>query len=199
MEDDRNEQDPLLDYFTDMDHLRNEFATRINSKRPNKKIFSIYGVGGVGKSSLFKMFRLSCKSSGIPVALVSGEDAKSSVNILHGWAEDLRTDGIKVSTFLKTLEHYRVILVKVGEKSKKKPIVDIASKAASKTAETASGALIGAAIGSIFPGIGTAIGSAVGGIIGGMGADALIDTLHGQGFEKEDIDLILDPSKKFNF
>lgn len=196
MENNKNEQDPLLSYFTDMDHLRSEFSKRVNNELPNKKIFSIYGVGGVGKSSLLKMFRLNCKSDGIPVALVSGEDAKSPVEILLGWADDLKDDGIKMPSFWKTMDHYRSTLAKVGEKSKKQPIADIASKAASKTAETASGALIGAAVGSIFPVIGTAIGSAVGGIIGGMGADALIDALRGQGFAKEDIDLILDPSKK---
>ena len=113
----KNDQDPLLSYFTDMDHLRSEFSKRVDSGLPNKRIFSIYGVGGVGKSSLLKMFRLHCKSERIPVALVSGEDAKSPVDILVGWANDLKDNGIKMSSFWKTMGHYQRILAKVGEKS----------------------------------------------------------------------------------
>jgi tetratricopeptide (TPR) repeat protein len=190
----------LQNYFTDMEYLRGIFKDFVSTTKLSKRLIVLHGVGGVGKSSLLSMFRLECKSEKIPVALASGDDAKSVLDILTRWAEDLKTDGIKLPTLGKTLETYRFIQAKVDEQAKKtqesrNKMADIAGKAASKTAETAGGALMGAAIGSVIPGLGTAIGGTLGGVLGGMGAEALTDWLRGF-LAKPDIDLLLDPAKR---
>jgi ABC-type transport system involved in cytochrome c biogenesis ATPase subunit len=63
----------LLSYFTDVEHLRNVFKEYVSSVKLPKRLIVIHGVGGVGKSSLLRMFRLHCKSEKIPVALASAE------------------------------------------------------------------------------------------------------------------------------
>lgn len=190
----------LQSYFTDMEHLRGMFKEYAAAPSLTKRIIVIHGVGGSGKSSLLRMFRIHCKSEKVPVALASGDDAKSALDVITHWMEDLKIDGVKFSLLSKTMETYRAIQAKVGDQAKKTQnagsrMADIASKAASKTAETAGGALLGAAIGSVVPGVGTAIGGALGGVISGMGAEALTDWLRGF-LTKPDIDLLLDPAKR---
>jgi tetratricopeptide (TPR) repeat protein len=191
----------LQSYFTDMEHLRGLFKDYVSAQKLPKRLIVFHGVGGVGKSSLLRMFRLHCKSEKIPVALASGDDTKSVLDVITRWTEDLKEDGIKFPSLSKTLDSYRAIQAKVDDQTKKTQttgsrMADIASKAASKTAETAGGALLGAAIGSIVPGVGTAIGGAIGGVVSGMSADALTDWLRGF-LTKPDIDLLLDPAKRF--
>lgn len=189
----------LLSYFTDVEHLRNLFKEYITSPKLLKRLIVIHGVGGVGKSSLLKIFRLQCKNESIPVALTSGDDAKSVFDVITFWTDELKEDGIKFPLLNKTLESYRSVQAKVNDQVKKSQnrMADIASKAASKTAESAGGALLGAAIGSIVPGIGTAIGGVLGGVVSGMGAEALTDWLRGF-LTKPDVDLLLDPTKRLS-
>lgn len=190
----------LQSYFTDMEHLRGMFKEYVAAPSLTKRIIVIHGVGGSGKSSLLRMFRIHCKSVKIPVALASGDDTKSIFDVITRWMDDLKEDGVKFSSLSKTIETYRAIQAKVDDQAKKTQnagsrMADIASKAASKTAETAGGALLGAAIGSIVPGIGTAIGGALGGVVSGMGAEALTDWLRSF-LTRPDIDLLLDPAKR---
>ena len=190
----------LLDYFTDVEHLRGMFKDYVAASSLPKRMIVIHGVGGVGKSSLLSMFRIYCKSEKIPVALASGDDAKSVFDVITHWMYDLKAGGVKFSSLSKTIETYRAIQAKVDEQVKKaqntsRRMADIASKAASKTAETAGGALVGAAIGSVIPGVGTAIGGALGGVVSGMGTEALTDWLRSF-LTKPDIDLLLDPAKR---
>ena len=189
----------LQSYFTDMDRPRDMFKEFVASEKLPKRLIVFHGVGGVGKSSLLRMFRLHCKNMKIPVALASGDDAKSALDVVTRWTEDLKGDGVKFAAFSKTLESYRAIQAQVEDQVRQSQnrVADIASKAASKTAETAGGALLGAAIGSVIPGIGTAIGGALGGVVSGMGAEALSDWLRGF-LSKPDIDLLLDPAKKLS-
>ncbi len=200
----QNSQDAeLAKFFTDVEPLRDWFDKAIARGEGGitpplpKRLLVIHGVGGIGKSSLLRMFRLNCKTARVAVALASGDEAKSAVDVLTRWAEDLKSDGVNLPTFSKTLEHYRAIQAKVESKTDeaRKKLGDVAGKAASKTAEAAGGAALGAALGSVIPGIGTAAGAALGGVIGGMGAEALVDYLRGF-LTKPDIDLLLDPSKK---
>ena len=189
----------LQSYFTDMERPRDMFKNFVSAEKLPKRLIVFHGVGGVGKSSLLRMFRLHCKSENIPVALASGDDAKSVLDVITRWTEDFKENGIKFLALSKTLESYRAIEAKVEDQVKKSQnkVADIASKAASKTAETAGGALLGAAIGSVIPGVGTAIGGALGGVVSGMGAEALVDWLRGF-LTKPDIDLLLDPAKKLS-
>ncbi len=190
----------LLDYFTDDEHLRNVFKEYVAVSSLPKRMIVIHGVGGIGKSSLLRMFRIHCKSEKIPVALASGDDTKSIFDVITRWMDDLKEDGVKFSSLSKTVETYRTIQAKVDEQSKKAQnsgsrMADIASKAATKTAEKTGEVLLGAAIGSVIPGIGTAIGGVLGSVISGMGAEELTDWLRGF-LTKPDIDLLLDPAKR---
>ncbi|HSA99967.1 MAG TPA: hypothetical protein VLE49_04905, partial [Anaerolineales bacterium] len=188
----------LQNFFTDVEQLRNAFGSSLSAAPPlSKRLLVIHGVGGVGKSSLLRMFRLHCKTVNIPVALASGDETKSSFDILARWAEDLKADGVKLPAFGKRYEHYREIQAKVDTQAKRTitNLGDVASKAAAETAKAAGGALAGAAIGSVIPGLGTAVGGAIGGVLGGMGVEALTDWLRGF-LKQDDIDLLLDPAKK---
>ena len=192
-----NPDQELAEFFTDVEYLREAFNNSVAAPTLTKRLLVIHGVGGVGKSSLLRMFRLHCKGVDVPVALASGDEAKSALDVLTRWTDDLKVDGAAFPVFGKTFEHYREIQARVDAQAKKagSRAADLAGKAASKTAEAAGGALAGAAVGSIIPGIGTVIGGALGGVLGGMGAEALTDWLRGF-LTKPDIDLLLDPAKK---
>ena len=107
----------LLDYYTNVEHLRETFKALILSPMLEKRLLVIHGVGGVGKSSLLRMFRLHCKSVNIPIALTSGDEAKSALDVLYfktpsgeerGWVSDLKVDGVRLKKFSATLKRYTV-------------------------------------------------------------------------------------------
>jgi tetratricopeptide (TPR) repeat protein len=185
--------DDLQSFFTDVEHLRGAFAALVAAPTLSKRILVIHGVGGIGKTSLLRMFRLHCKNVHVPVALASGDESKSAPAILSDWANDLKTDGVQLKKLSQTLQHFRLIQAKAEDKAREsqQKAGDLAGKAAGKVAETAAGAAIGAIIGSAIPGLGTLVGA-----LGGMGAEALVDWLRGQGFSGPDIDLLLDATKR---
>jgi tetratricopeptide (TPR) repeat protein len=170
----------LQNYFTDVEHLREWFNNAIAAPTLKKRLLIIHGVGGVGKSSLLRMFRLHCKSVGVPVALASGDEQKSTLDVLARWADDLKADGVVLPEFGKTFQQYRAIQAKVENE---------ATKVAGKLAKGAAATVV-ETVASTIPGIGPLVGK-----LGGMGAEALVDWL--RGFLKQpDIDLLLDPAKK---
>lgn len=175
-----NHDKELSEFFTDVEHLRDWFKNAVAAPTLPKRLLVIHGVGGVGKSSLLRMFRLHCKSVSVPVALASGDEAKSALDVLTRWTEDLKADGIALPTFGKTYEHYRAIQAKVENES---------AKTAEKLAKGAAKTVIETAA-STIPGVGPLVGK-----LGGMGAEALVDWLRGF-LTKPDIDLLLDPAKK---
>ena len=109
----------LAEFFTDVEHLRDAFKNAVAAPTLTKRLFVIHGVGGVGKSSLLRMFRLHCKSVNVPVALASGDEAKSAFDVLARWTEDLKVDRVAFPAFGKTYEHYREIQAKVDAQAKK--------------------------------------------------------------------------------
>lgn len=189
----------LARFFTDFDYLQQVFKELVVAPTLRKHILVIHGVGGIGKTSLLRMYRLTCKGEKIPVALASGDDTKSAIEVLAQWSSDLKDDKVSLRTFSKGYEHYRELQAKVDEqvqkaKATRDKALDVASKAASKTAEAAGGAALGAAIGSLIPGIGTVVGSALGGILGGLGTETLIEWLR-EFLTKSDVDFLLEPTK----
>lgn len=185
-------------YFTDVEELREAFKNAVAAPTLAKRLLMIHGVGGVGKSSLLRMFRLHCRTAGVPAALASADDARSVADVLADWEADLKTGGVALLAFAKTYENYRAIQAKVEEKARKDAgaqALTVAGKAAAKTGEAVGGAVIGGAIGSVIPGLGTAAGVALGSVLGGAGAEALTDWL--RGFLKQpDIELYVDPTKR---
>jgi len=170
----------LQTYFTDVEYLRKMFKQWLAAPELPKRMLVIHGVGGVGKSSLLRMFRLDCKSIGVPVALASGDEQKSALEVLTRWADDLKADGVALLDFSKTFQQYRAIQAKV-ESEASKMVGKLAKGAAATVVET---------VASTIPGIGPLLSK-----LGGVGAEALIDWL--RGFLKQpDIDLLLDPARK---
>jgi hypothetical protein len=45
------------------------------------------------------MFRLHCKGVNVPVALASGDEAKSAFDILVRWTDDLKADRVTLPAF----------------------------------------------------------------------------------------------------
>lgn len=172
----------LQSYFTDMEHLRGLFRQYVSEPALPKRLIVLHGVGGVGKSSLLRMFRLHCRNQNVPVALASGDEAKSTLDVITRWTEDLKEVGIKFPAFSKTLDSYRAIQAKVDVEAKKTS-GQMASKAAGTVVSTFA---------AMIPGIGPLVGP-----LGGMGAEALADWLRGF-LTKPDIDMLLDPAKKLS-
>ncbi|CAG0981246.1 hypothetical protein ANRL4_01885 [Anaerolineae bacterium] len=171
----------LAEFFTDVESLREAFNNAVAAPTLAKRLFVIHGVGGVGKSSLLRMFRLHCRSVNVPVALASGDEAKSALDVLVRWVDDLKVEHVAFPASGKTYEHYRALQAKVEVETGK--IAGQAVKGAAKTAiETAA---------STIPGIGLLLGK-----LGGTSVEALADILLSRGFKKPDIDLLLDPTKK---
>jgi tetratricopeptide (TPR) repeat protein len=170
----------LQNYFTDVEHLREMFKQWLAAPALPKRLLIVHGVGGVGKSSLLRMFRLHCKSVGVPVALASGDEQKSALEVLTRWADDLKADGVRLPEFDKTFQQYRAIQAKVENE---------ATKLAGKLAKSAAATVV-ETVASTIPGIGPLLGK-----LGGMGAEALVDWLRGF-LTRPDIDLLLDPAKK---
>jgi tetratricopeptide (TPR) repeat protein len=171
----------LAEFFTDVEHLRGAFKDAVAAPTLTKRLFVIHGVGGVGKSSLLRMFRLHCKSVNVPVALASGDETKSALDVIVRWADDLKADSVAFPVFGKTYEHYRALQAKVETEAGK--IAGQAVKGVAKTTiETAA---------STIPGIGPLLGK-----LGGTSVEALADILMSHGFQKPDIDLLRDPTKE---
>lgn len=175
--------DGLEAYFTDVEHLRELFKTLVAAPALSKRLLIIHGVGGVGKSSLLRMFRLHCRRTIVPVGLASGDEAKSAVEVLIRWADDLKTDKLQLSTFAKTIGNYQKIQAKVEGQAKeaRNKVAGTLGKAAAKT-------LLETTVSTI-----PVVGPLVSGL-SGVGAEALVDWL-GSFLKKPEIDLLLDPVK----
>ena len=57
------------EYFTDAEVPRVLFKEALAKKELTKRILVIHGIGGIGKTSLLRIFSQDCKTAGIPVAL----------------------------------------------------------------------------------------------------------------------------------
>ena len=181
------EDSDLEQFFTDAEYALQVFEELVTADRLPKRLLVIHGVGGVGKSTLLKMYRLSCYRRGIPVALVGAEDAPSSVDVLASWTEDLSNMGVRLRSFTKSLDHYRALQSKVEAKAEKakeamRGAAGELGKAAAKTAVEMAA--------STIPVIGPLVAA-----LGGMGTEAAIDWLRGF-LSKPDLDFYLDPSKR---
>ena len=127
------------------------------------------------------MFRLHCKSAGVPITLVSGDEAISVVDVLSRWMDQLKVDGVTLPCFGKTLEQYRATLVRAETE-----VGEIAGKAIKGAAKVATETVL-----STVPGFGPILAK-----LGSSGVEALTDMLLSRGFKKPDIDLLLNPASE---
>lgn len=172
-------QDAQLEvYFTDMEHLQNLFQGLASAPSLTRRILFIYGVGGVGKSTLLRMFRLFCKHQSIPVGLISAEEIKSSIDVLANLTEGLAQDDVRLPKFSSTHRHYRAIQAEIARKGQK--IEGTTAKLGKVTAKT----LVQMAA-SAIPVVGPLAGT-----LGSMGMEAFVDWLRGF-LSQSDIDLYL--------
>lgn len=184
-----NEDTDLIEFYTNSEHALQVFDQLVTARNLSKRLLVIHGIGGVGKSTLLKMYMLSCQRYHIPAALVASEETPSPVDVLAGWAEDLSNSGVMLPTFQKTLNHYRAIQAKVEAEAKKTS--QAASQLASNLGKTAAKTAITLAV-SAIPFVGPVVGT-----LGGQSAEAFIDWLHGF-LSRPDMELYLDPAKRLD-
>jgi len=174
----RSEGAELTEFFTDVESLLAYFHEMVVAPTLPKRLLIIHGVGGVGKSSLLRMFRLSCKEERVLVSLVSGDELKTPADVLRHSAEDFTASGAKLPSFSKTWERYRAVLSKVNLQASN--LSNMASKTAAKTAVEL--------VASAVPIAGPVVSA-----LGGMGAEAFVDWLRGF-LRRADVEIFLDPA-----
>lgn len=191
---DRQARDPVADYFTDREELRAEFERVRVAPALSKRLFVLQGMGGVGKSSLVRMFRLSCVEAGTPVGLVAGDESLTAVDMLVRWSEELAQGQRALQPFSKELERYLAIQAKAQSKATREfgsasRVVDLGVRVTSRTADSVASATAGAAIGSLVPLVGP-----VAGAVGGVAVETSVDWLRSF-LSRPDADLVLEPSR----
>src|SRR6266571_4607972 len=114
-----DEDTDLTKFYTNSEHALQVFEQLVTTRNLPKRLLVIHGIGGVGKSTLLKMYMLSCHRQHIPAALVVSEETPSPVDVLAGWAEDLSNTSLMPSTTQNRLTHYRAPQAKVEAEEKK--------------------------------------------------------------------------------
>ncbi len=182
-----DEDTDLTQFYTNSEQALQVFEHLMTAVTLPKRLLVIHGLGGVGKSTLLKMYGLYCHLHHIPFVLVASEEAPSLVDVLSKWMDDLNHDGASMPVFQRTLNHYRAIQAKVEAESNK------TNKAVSVFTGTMGKATAKAAVGmalSSIPIIGP-LASAM----GGESIEAFVDWLHGI-LSKPDLEFYLDPTKR---
>jgi hypothetical protein len=162
-------------YFTGADEARAAFTRALESKCLDKRVFVVHGVGGVGKSSLLRMFRLHCHQRSVPVGLAAEDEAQTSIDVLVKWSEDMKSAGVRLTAFSKTLDRY----LGAQANADKQPA-------------------------RIWSALGDAAGAGVGGAVVGLGPAAILGAAAGQAsiewltraMSGRDRDLLLAPSRE---
>ena len=101
-------------FYTDTDQALEALEHLITAASLPKRLLVIHGLGGVGKSTLLKMYSLLCRKHRIPAAIVASEETPSPVDVLEDWAQDLSRSNVTLPVFQKTLKHFRAIQARVA-------------------------------------------------------------------------------------
>jgi len=176
-----DEDADLIQLYTDTEHALQAFEQMVIEKTLPKRLLVIHGLGGVGKSTLLKMYASLCRKHNIPVALVASEEAPSAVDVLANWANDLSLYNVTLPVFQKTLTRFRAIQAKVEAEATSSQLATNLGKAAAQT-------VIGIAT-STIPIVGPLVGA-----VASASAEAFVDWLHSF-LSKPDLELYLDPVK----
>ena len=118
MADKQNSSDSegLEKYYIENGDLHNVFWELVQAETLPKRILVIHGfLGGVGKSSMLRMFNLQCKRAGVPAAISFGDVDKSVLDIINTWVSHLKSDGIKFPLVDKTINKYRRAQIKLSK------------------------------------------------------------------------------------
>lgn len=183
----QREDDDLEEFYTDAEHARQVFDTLLTAAELPRYLLIVHGVGGIGKSTLLKMYRLACCRRHVPVALIGGEDTRSSLDVLASWAGDLGRSRVKLPTFSKTSERYRALQAKVEARIQKAN--EVLQGAASELGKAGVKVAVEMAASTI------PVAGPLAAALGGAGAEAAINWLRGI-LKKPDLDLYLDPAQQ---
>lgn len=94
-------------YFTNRDEILWEFAEMLQAVSPSKRLLMLYGIGGVGKSSLLAMFQRYCRQMNMGVGFASANSARSALDILWEWSNTLKAGGMELWAFGRAWEEFR--------------------------------------------------------------------------------------------
>jgi hypothetical protein len=171
-------------FFTDCETARDRFDALLQAPRLPKRIFVVNGAGAVGKTSLLRMFRLSAHRRGVPVGLVAGEETAAAIEIVGGWRDDLRSDGVSLPTTEASLRRYQQLQLQVDE--------------ALREARAAEAEARDKLAGSVAKGVGQVLASAVpvvGPFLGGAGGEAVEQVVNvvRAVLSRQDLEFYLDP------
>ena len=145
-----------------------------------RRILVVHGKGAVGKTSLLRMYRLTCQTKGIPVALVGADDAHSSVDLLDRWASDLRDHGAPLPTFAGSLKQLHALNAKVEAKAGPDPANQV----------TEGVAKVAVVAGSLVPVVGPAVAA-----VGPEAIEAVLNMARAL-LSKEDYEFFSDPTTR---
>src|SRR5215213_1804468 len=178
--------DSLGEYFTDMEDLIGQFYDLVSGEFLSKRILLVNGIGGVGKSSLLRMFNLDCEAMAIPVGIVQGTEVRSPIDILDQWEFGWGRMGAKLKDFRRSLQQYKKIQSKLQtELSAREQLLEVGSSVTKIGVEAATN-LIPVA-GPIVAPMAGAFGGAIFERVSGI-AKSL--------FNDKEQELLLDPVKK---
>lgn len=107
----------VLQLFTNQEDALRLFEVMITSESPGQRILSVYGVGGIGKSWLLRVYRHRAKSKGLLVTLVDCSSVKSALELMLVIQQDLKDQGFELALFDKKLDRYKQIQSKVSKES----------------------------------------------------------------------------------
>lgn len=175
-------------YFTDAEEASAIFERLVGANRLERRVLVVFGAGAVGKSSLLKMYRLSCRRDGVPVALAPAEDAPSAVDLLARWSSDFQVGGLRLRKVEDGLDRYRRLQAKVSAAASNAGFLrpDLAGQATKLVAE---GIVMGTAV---VPGLGNVTAA-----IGPERIEALL-TLIRQTLSRDDYEFFTDPTTRLN-
>lgn len=178
--------DSVSAYFTNRDHICRAFRRTVDSERLARRIVVLHGVGGVGKSSLVRMFRIICQESRIPNAIATGDAHHSEVSIIEAWAEQLASQRIELPSFASMLKRFRDIESRIRlEAARTKP----PSPGAAHAIVTRTAKLTVKAGASFVPVFGPVLD-----VLGDVGIDVASDWLMGRGFKYAEIEFAREPA-----
>jgi tetratricopeptide (TPR) repeat protein len=189
--------DDIEFFFTNAEASLQAFDILINQQNPLKRVLVVHGIGGVGKSTVLKMYRLVCRRKGIPVTITSGEESNSPLDVLSNWATELSEFNVNLGEFQRKYARYNAIRMAIeteSEKIRRSAERVVATKRApttktQKVGKLAAKATVEAAVG-LVPVIG-----ALAAPFAGAGTSALFDWLS-DFLPEEELTLYTDPNSE---
>ena len=156
-------------FYTNAEAARHTFSHLIQTQSLTRPLLVIHGIGGIGKSTLLRIYRLACYRRNVPVSLVDGADITTPIDLLASWSNELNEQNVMLRKFTSALSRYENLqaTIKVEADKVQGNLRQVAGKIGKTTAKTAVEVLA-----NMIPGVGPFAAA-----LGGMGTEALLDWL----------------------